>query len=423
MLLQPRSPTERWSGNSLAMSKGLRRVMDWFKRAKNAPALVRQVADVQRDQGEVLGAQIAALTDRVVALESALLSELARTRKMGVKEVEALADRVAALEKALVGELAHAREVTAEQLNLDLIATLGIGRDAGMRQLLETIGGQRPLRPGLSILTISWNHAGFLRASVDSALATLDLLPPQEQGAVLVLDDCSGDETPELLEELRSADGRVHPVRSPVNLGLARARNVLLHVTETTHALMLDADNTALPDGATTLYKVAREWTPAFTFGNVIMAGPDHSTLAVVSNEPLTTDYFFAGGPHIDTLAVLDVAYFRQIGGYSPDPTFHAFDDHEIIHRLARLGALIAFVPTVAGRYRFDPLSHSQVHQSAHQAAIARLRRAYDQDGRLTSQPPVAIAAHPATGPLWATPAALKARPELETLLARPVEI
>jgi glycosyltransferase involved in cell wall biosynthesis len=288
--------------------------------------------------------------------------------------------------------------------------------------LLQAQGDPPRLRPGLSILTITWNHAGFLRSSVCSALATLDLLPPDEQGAVLVLDDSSSDETPQVLEELRAADGRVRPVHSPVNLGLSRARNVLLHLADTTHALMLDADNTAIPEGATSLYAVARDWSPAFTFGNVIMVDSDGSTVAAVSNEPPTTDYFFVGGPHIDTLGVIDVAYFRQIGGYSPDPAFHAFDDHEITHRLARLGALIAFVPTVAGRYRFDRLSHSQKHEGSHEATIALLRRAYNQDSRLTAQQPTAMAAHPATGPLWATPAALAARPELAALLARAVE-
>ena len=93
-----------------------------------------------------------------------------------------------------------------------------------------------------------------------------------------------------------------------MNLGLSRARNVLLHVTETTHALMLDADNTAVPEGTIALYTVARQWDAAFTYGNVIMTAPDGSTMAMASNEPPTTDYFFAGGPHIDTLGVLDVA-------------------------------------------------------------------------------------------------------------------
>ena len=371
----------------------IRRLVAWLKGIKATPALMRQVADVQSDQGHVLGAQVGALSERVAILERALLGELERTR-----------------------------EVSAEQSELGLMATLAIAREAGMQQLIRTVGDQRPLRRGLSILTISWNHAGFLGASVRSALETLDLLPPHEQGAVLVLDDDSSDETPAVLEELRAADRRVQPVRSPVNLGLSRARNVLLHITETTHALMLDADNTAVPEGVTPLYTVAREWEAAFTFGNVIMVAPDRSMVAAASNEPPTVEYFFAGGPHIDTLGVLDVAYFRRIGGYSPDPAFHAFDDHEIIHRLARLGALIAFVPTVAGRYRFDRLSHSQAHRGSHEATIARLRREYNQDGRLTSQPPNAMAAHPATGPLWATPAALAARPELATCLARSVE-
>jgi GT2 family glycosyltransferase len=372
----------------------IRRVVSWLKRAKATPALTREVAEVQRDQAHVLSAQVAALTDRVAALENALLSELASMR-----------------------------ELTTEKLDLGLIATLGLGREAGMRQLLDSIGEQRPLRPGLSVLTISWNHAGFLRRSVRSALATLDLLPPDEQGAVLVLDDDSSDETTRVLEELRAADGRVQPVRSPVNLGLTRARNVLLHVAETTHALMLDADNTAEPEGIVALYTAAREWDAAFTFGNVIIVNPDGSAVAAVSNEPPTTDYFFAGGPHIDALGLLDVAYFRQIDGYSPEPAFHAWgDDHEIVHRLARLGALIAFVPTIAARYRLDRLSHSQARQGSFEAAIARLRRAYNQDGQLTSQQPAAIATHPATGPLWATPAALAVRPELAPLLVTPVD-
>jgi Glycosyl transferase family 2 len=369
----------------------LRRIRAWLRRAKSAPAVVQQVADVQHDQAQdvhAVGAQVAALSDRVALLENALLAELARMR---------------------------------EQSELGNIATLTLARETGMQQLLRAVGEQPPLRPGLSILTISWNHAGFLRSSVYSALATLDLLSSDEQGAVLVLDDSSSDETPQVLEELRAADGRVRPIHSPVNLGLSRARNVLLHVADTTHALMLDADNTAVPEGVTSLYAVARQWSPAFTFGNVIMVDADGSIVAAVSNEPPTTDYFFLGRPHIDTLGVLDVAYLRQIGGYSPDPAFHAFDDHEIIHRLARLGALIAFVPTVAGRYRFDRLSHSQAHQGSHEATIARLRRAYDQDGRLTAQQPAAMAAHPATGPLWATLAALEARPELATRLPSPV--
>jgi hypothetical protein len=374
----------------------LRRARAWFTRAKAAPTVVDQVADAQGDQVRELhevGAQVTALSERVTLLEKALVSELGRMR-----------------------------ELNAEMSELNLMATHAIAREAGLQHLLEAVGVQRPLRPGLSILTITWNHAGFLRDSVCSALALIDLLPVHEQGSVLVLDDGSSDETPQVLQALQAMDPRVHAVRSPVNLGLSRSRNALLHIAETTHALMLDADNTAVPEGAIELYRVAREWGAAFTFGNVIMVAPDGSTVAIASNEPPTTEYFFAGGPHIDTLGVLDVAYSRQIGGYSPDPAFHAFDDHEIIHRLARLGALIAFVPTIAGRYRFDRLSHSQAHQGSHKATIARLRRAYDQDGRLTAQPPIAMAAHPATGPLWATPAALAARPELATQLASPVE-
>jgi len=369
------------------------RAAAWLRRVRAAPALVDQVASIQRDQ---------------------------------VRDVHAVGAQVAELAERLESLFAELGASMSEQVGLAQITTVGLARDAAMQELLAGLGDERPLKPGLSTVTISWNHAGFLPDAVASALATLDLLPPAEQGDVLVLDNGSSDETAQVLEDLTAADPRVRPVRSPMNLGLTRARNVLLHVAQTEHALMLDADNTAVPPGIGALYAVGREWEAAFTYGNVIMSRPDGSSLTVASNEPPTREYFFGGGPHIDSLGVLDVAYFRRVGGYSAEPVFQAFDDHEIIHRLARHGALIAFVPTVAGRYRIDDLSHSQLrtHRSLHAAANARLRRAYDQDGRLTDREPATMAAHPATGALWATPAARRARPALaiidETLSPSP---
>src|SRR6266508_2771043 len=108
----------------------LRRIRAWLRRAKSAPATVEQVANIQQGQTRdvhAVGSQVAALSERVALLENVFSTELARMR---------------------------------EQFELGHIATLTLAREAGMQQLLQAVGQQPSLRPGLSILTISWNHAG-----------------------------------------------------------------------------------------------------------------------------------------------------------------------------------------------------------------------------------------------------------------------
>ena len=64
------------------------------------------------------------------------------------------------------------------------------------------------------------------------------------------------------------------------NLGLARARNALLHTVGTTHAFQLDADNTAVPAGAAAVFDVARRYGSAFTYGTVLKVDQDGRGLA-----------------------------------------------------------------------------------------------------------------------------------------------
>ena len=329
--------------------------------------------------------------------------------------LERLDQRTHILAARLEDDVRRIESRVAEQSALTRATVQAPARDAAMAQLLGGLDLGAALRPGLSVLVISWNHAGFLPAAVQSGLAALDGLPANEQGRVLVLDDASTDETGDVLADLVAQDERVESIRSPVNLGLSRARNVLLQRAATTHALVLDADNRAAPEGVATLYAVAREWRSAFTYGNVLLHRPDGSVDAVASNDVPSPGYFFTRAHHIDSLAIVAVGVVLEVGGYSLDPAFHAFDDHELVHRLARLGHLIGFVPTVVGRYRVDDLSHSST--LGHQALPpGRLARMYDQDGKLESTV-AAFAAHPATGPVWATAAAAKLDPRLASVV------
>src|SRR5207253_9919703 len=90
----------------------------------------------------------------------------------------------------------------------------------------------------VSLVIATFNHARFLGAALDSALAqTL------KRVEVIVVDDGSTDETPAVLA--RYAD-RVRVVRQP-NRGLAAARNTGLAAARGTYVSFLDADDVAMP--------------------------------------------------------------------------------------------------------------------------------------------------------------------------------
>jgi glycosyltransferase involved in cell wall biosynthesis len=95
----------------------------------------------------------------------------------------------------------------------------------------------------VSVLMPSFNYARYLPAAIDSVLsqsyANLELI---------ITDDCSTDESREIVEHWRRLDNRIVPVLHEVNHGLARARNSGLAVSSGGFVALCDADDVWLPE-------------------------------------------------------------------------------------------------------------------------------------------------------------------------------
>jgi glycosyltransferase involved in cell wall biosynthesis len=95
--------------------------------------------------------------------------------------------------------------------------------------------------PLVSVLLAVHNDARFLREAVESVLCqTLDDLE------LLVVDDASTDETPEVLAEV--SDPRLVLVRNEEQAGLAASLNRAIDAASGRYVARLDADDVALPD-------------------------------------------------------------------------------------------------------------------------------------------------------------------------------
>jgi hypothetical protein len=97
------------------------------------------------------------------------------------------------------------------------------------------------MKPKVTVLMAVYNGQRFLRAAIESVLdqtlADLELL---------VVDDCSTDNTPHILDGLRTP--RLRVIRNEVNLGPGGARNEGLRNAAGEYIAVLDADDVACPE-------------------------------------------------------------------------------------------------------------------------------------------------------------------------------
>ena len=205
---------------------------------------------------------------------------------------------------------------------------------------------------GLSVLITNWNHARLLGLATASACAALDALPAG--GEVLILDDASRDGSREVAHELARADERIGLILCDENLGLPRARNVLLCQARYKHAMILDSDNQLEPRGVATLYASSLETAAVLAFGNVLQVDESGSVVGVMSNERATPD--LAKGNWIDAMVMVRTGRMLELGGYDCH-WLYGLEDWELNLRLLRLGEPIVFVPVLVGKYRMSRLS------------------------------------------------------------------
>lgn len=99
----------------------------------------------------------------------------------------------------------------------------------------------------VSVIMPAYNAAAFIRVAIASALAQT-----YSNLEVLVVDDGSTDETPQIVAEMAQADGRVRLLQQP-NGGVAQARNFAIAQARGEFIAPLDADDIWMPT------KIARQ--------------------------------------------------------------------------------------------------------------------------------------------------------------------
>jgi len=104
--------------------------------------------------------------------------------------------------------------------------------------------------PLVSICIPTYNHAHFLPEAIRSALAQTE-----RDLEVLVVDNCSADDTSGVVDEFCRTDSRVRYVRNETNLGLVGNLNRCLELARGVYVKYLLADDLLEPDCVTTMVR------------------------------------------------------------------------------------------------------------------------------------------------------------------------
>jgi hypothetical protein len=95
----------------------------------------------------------------------------------------------------------------------------------------------------VSVIVVSFNTSGLLRQCLQSILTECESLPNGLSAEVLVVDNCSTDGSPEMVErEFTALNTPVRLLRSEVNLGFAAANNLAIEAALGRYLVLLNSD-------------------------------------------------------------------------------------------------------------------------------------------------------------------------------------
>lgn len=216
--------------------------------------------------------------------------------------------------------------------------------------------------PGISVIMPAHNSERFIAQAIDSILE--QTYPNLE---LIVIDDGSSDNTPEIVSSYADHDPRVTLIQQARG-GVSRAGNAGLHAARFDWVARMDSDDIALPHRLETQIKAAIQHPDVIVWGshayqiniaNKVIGLMEHGPTSDAEYESLRAngDPFFILNP--TTLFRRDIAL--QVGGYNP--TFVAAGDEELWSRMAAYGPM-RVIPEKLLYYRIHSASMTSSHMA-----------------------------------------------------------
>jgi GT2 family glycosyltransferase len=213
----------------------------------------------------------------------------------------------------------------------------------------------------VSVIIPTHNRAQLLAQAIDSVLGQ-----SSQPGEIVVIDDCSQDDTPEVLASYGSS---INAVRTEANIERGAARNLGAHVATGGLLAFLDSDDTWHPDKLTRQLQYGAAKQPVITglqivdqFGRAV--GRPYSPPEGSDPTVLVHNYYKNGAA---SAIVLPRQAFDDAGRFAEQRVYQGSEDWMFLVKLLWAGWPVGIVP--------DPLVHYRVHAGGSTQDPANLER------------------------------------------------
>jgi teichuronic acid biosynthesis glycosyltransferase TuaG len=162
--------------------------------------------------------------------------------------------------------------------------------------------------PLVSIIMPSWNVERFIEETIHSVQTQTF-----QDWELLIVDDCSTDRTPQLVEAIAERDPRVKLIRQPKNGGPALARQASIDHAQGRFLAFLDSDDLWLPSKLERQIAFTREKHAALSYTAFRRIDETGSTTGRLIEVPASLDY-----DHLlknTAIATLTALVDREIAG------------------------------------------------------------------------------------------------------------
>jgi glycosyltransferase involved in cell wall biosynthesis len=191
----------------------------------------------------------------------------------------------------------------------------------------------------ITVVIICFKQAQYIVEAIDSVLAQTEQGPIHE---IIVVDDCSPDNSVAVAEEAARKDPRIRVLRRDTNSGACAApRNDAIRAGTGTHFAFLDGDDVWMPEKIATQAAALRAHPEVgLLFSDYIVFDDDSDAEErnVVRHYEAGTphqlrDFFVHGGPIIPSCAIVSRAAVDAVGVFDPEMRFN--EDSEYWMRIA----------------------------------------------------------------------------------------
>ncbi|MBW4648121.1 MAG: glycosyltransferase [Kastovskya adunca ATA6-11-RM4] len=228
--------------------------------------------------------------------------------------------------------------------------------------------------PSVTIIITLFNYSNYIYECLSSICkSNTSGLPGGFE--ILVIDDCSTDNSQNLVKEyLAESDFPICLVSKVFNTGTTDARNTGIKLARAPYVFIMDADNWIYPHCLTKLYNAIHNSNYAAVYG-IINKFDNNTKEGIGFLSCFEWDVReLVRAPYIDAMAMFDKKVLIKLGYYSNELIEYGWlgwEDYELWLKLGLYNYICKLLPEIVGAYRVH--NSSQIHtMNQYTASVAK---------------------------------------------------